>query len=320
SGTDFRIDGEALHAEDFNNVTPVDLPRGAVLSGVFSDGTPFAFTSDEGDYFAPGALRVSSNRYLLSPASILLPFGDYVPPRGLLPGQSLTLNPAQNVGDNFTAGWASDLTVAGGSVGQNFEAVGTHVTLADGSIGEDMDVLFGSVLDITGGTIGDGLEAHRGSTVNIAGGTVQQILAKVGSTVNLSGGTHGRTTDDWLRIDLEPGSTLHVFGTNLLVDGRPVEGLAENGTITLSWEDRRYYSWAITGELLDGSPFRASVYYELLPASSGAEDLGLPTITLTLATAGIAVPEPASTVLAFAAILLCGIGRLGHRASMVTPR
>ena len=320
-GRDFRIDGEPIGDDSLYTVIPVDLPSGAVLSGVFDDGTPFAFTSSDGDLFSPGTLRVSTNPYRLPLASLSLPSTSSTPPVGLRPGEELTLDSGENVGDNFTAGWDSRLTVNGGEIGNNFEAVGTEVRLLEGAIGEDMDVLFGSVFTMEGGTIGDELHAHRGSIVNIAGGNIPEIIVHADSKVSITGGMVGKYLDDDFRpghLTLEAGSELQVKGTDFLIDGMPVEGMEEGGSVVLDWDDRpHYYFSSLNARLTDGSPF--AVYLSNLPYTYDFDWQydGPSTIILTMSSASEVVPEPSSLAL-IAAMALAACGR--RRRQYATSR
>lgn len=261
-GSDFRIDGEPIFADSWGSIETVDLPARGVLSSLFADGTPFAFTSSEGDWFAPGTLRVSTSLFLPFPRNINWPWLPTSLPRGLRPGEKLTLATGKQVGANFTAGWDSELTIAGGEIGENFEAIGAQVNLLEGSIGDNMDALFGTELNVRGGTIGYGLEAHRGSVVNISGGRVPEFTARTGSAVNITGGTLGVTVDGDYRsgnITLEEGGDLHLTGTDFRLGGNPVEGLEPGSSVVLHWDDRSYLNVTLDGTLADSSPFLAYV-------------------------------------------------------------
>jgi hypothetical protein len=205
------------------------------------------------------------------------------PLRGLRPGEKLTLATGQQVGANFTAGWGSELTIAGGEIGENFEAVGTQVNLRQGSIGENMDALFGTTFNVLGGIIGNGLEAHRGSVVNISGGTVPAIVARSGSTVNITGGTLDDVFDGELhigRITLESESELHLTGTDFWLDGNPIEGLAPGTSVVLEWNDPSYFAITLDGTLADRSPF--SAWITGLHAWNGTEEQFAITLTATV--------------------------------------
>jgi hypothetical protein len=310
-GSDFRVDGVPLAADDsLGWYGMLDLPQGTVLSGVFADGTPFAFTSDEGDWFAPGTLKVMSSplEYLGGDVTpILIP---PVPLAGLQPGETLTLKTGHDVGTNFTAGWDSTLTIDGGAVGDNFEAVGATINLLAGSIGNEMDTLFGTEFNMMGGTVGRSFEAHRGSVVNISGGSLEELTAGQGSVVNITGGTLGGYADtDSVVFSLIAGSTLHITGSDFLLGGELIEGLAPGSSIVLDWNNLAYSSY-LTGRLADGSPFDAYLHDE-------GGSMGLRTIVLTSVAASLQVPEPAGVMLLMIATGICVGGR--QRESIDVP-
>lgn len=300
NGTDFRIDGEPIGNDDSYAVAAVDLPSGAVLSGVLADGTPFALTSSDGDHFT-GTLQVSSDNYLL-PRDIL-PLIAPTSPTGLYPGEKLTLEAGQNVGANFTAGWGSELTINGEKIGKNFEAVGAKVSLLDGAIDENMDVMFGSEFNMLGGAIGQGLQAHRGSVVNISGGTVSEISARSGSVVNVTGGTIGKYFDgnDAALISLEAGSELRVTGTDFFLDGIPLVGMEAGNSIVLEWDEPPGRDLSLSARLADGSPFTAYISNGSWSTPYDWQFDGPSTITLTMAPANAVVPEPSGFALFVAA-------------------
>ncbi len=298
-GSDFRVDGVPLAEDDsFGWYGTLDIPQGAVLSGVFADGTPFAFTSSEGDRFAPGTLQINSSRYFIRPRGITSILFPPVLPAGLKPGETLTLETGDDVGTNFTAGWDSTLIINGGEVGENFEAVGATVNLLAGSIGIDMDALFGTEFNVLGGTVGHSFQAHRGSVVNISGGSLEELTALAGSLVNITGGSlGGYAGTDSIVISLHAGSTLHITGSDFLLGGEPIEGLEPGSSLALDWNDRAYSS-SLTGRLADGSPIDAYLY-------DYGGSTGPRTVVLTAVLANLQVPEPSCFVLVMSTILYC---------------
>jgi hypothetical protein len=320
-GSDFRINGVPLGTDDLLGWQQnVDLAPGAVMSGVLADGTPFAFTSSEEERFSPGTLRVSSSEYFWLPRPISFPLFSDELPKGVLPGEALTLESGDDVGDNFTAGWDSRLTINGGKIGENFEAVGATVDLIDGSIGNDMDVLYGSELNILGGTTGYGLQVHQGGTANIAGGIVPEITVRSDSVVNITGGLLRRYWDSEEYseeygtgvIYLEAGSHLNITGTDFLFDYESIEGLEAGGSITLEldWTDLDYRY--LSGQLADGSPLDTTLkaYPGSIPRDW--ELSGVRYITLTSALANLQVPEPTALALSMSMAVTC-LGRTSRR-------
>lgn len=274
-GREFRIDGEPFLFDLFS-LGVLDISEGAVLSGVFSDGTPFAFTSYERDHFAPGTLRVSTT---------LLPFipglGD-ISPQGLSPGQELTLKTSETLGRNFTAGWDSTLHLTGGEIGDNFEAVGATVNVINGTIGEGMDVLFGSMLNMSGGKIGRELEVHRGGVAKISGGELDKVAVRAGGELHLTGGEIGTVLDRGT-IYLEAESELHITGRNFLIDGQRIDGLEPGDSVVFDWETLTSNSRSLSLEaaLLYGSPLKVDLEKSAYYSASSWQDFGPRMIVLT---------------------------------------
>ena len=174
------------------------------LSGVFADGTPFAFA--ETDFKLINSPTVTLHQTALppiGPAAINLP-GDLLP-LGIRQGQTLTVGAGGMVGAgsfsnaNFVAGAGSTMHVNGGTIGRNFEAVGATVNLTSGEIGSQADLLDGAVLNMSGGTLGNDFQVHTGGVANISGGTLQNsssftpaLEAFPGAVVNVSGGSIGQ--------------------------------------------------------------------------------------------------------------------------------
>lgn len=309
SGDEFRVDGVPLPTNEYGQLLnpALDLPSASVLSGVFADGTPFAFAPSDRDYLLPGTLRLETQ--------FVRPVYPHVDPpvdprelQGLLPGQQLTLGTGDAIVENFTAGWGSELTIAGGEVGDNFEAVGAVVNLSAGTIGANADVLFGAELSVTGGSVAAGLEIHRGGVVNLAGGMLDRVAIRSGGLMTVTGGTigdHGEENYYAGRIAMERGSELHVFGSNLTFMGDPIEGLEPGGSVVLDTSDEEaliYGNMFFSGTLLDGSPFDFTI---ALYPWNGPYDwaLGGPfTVRLTNVAADLSVPEPSTLLLSSLAL------------------
>jgi hypothetical protein len=252
SGGNFRVDGVPVDGLDYNySERALDIPAGSVLSGTLADGTPFAFSDQDGDVFAAGMLRLQRwDPPPRGPAAIYLPSG--AAPAGLREQQTLIVGPGGKVGDNFTAGWGSAVTVVGGKVGNDFEAVGAQVTIAGGSVGDNFDAFYGSVVNITGGTVGNVLEAHRGSLVNITGGNVGSIAAESGSVVNVSGGLSSDSY--YYEIAAAAGSEVNLFGYGFLLNGVPIANLVPGLAMAITTRDV-----TLSGRLADGSLFTISL-------------------------------------------------------------
>jgi hypothetical protein len=166
-GGEFRINGAIVTGLDVAGSTKVvSLGASDVLSGVFANGTPFAFASADGDTMTSATL-VSASLPPVGSSSVDLP-GSPAPP-GIRDGQTLNVLNGGQVGDNFNAGWGSALHLSpGGRIGKNLEALGT-VEVLGGSIGGNFDAMSGSTVTILGGSIGSSFQALAGSTVNLFG-------------------------------------------------------------------------------------------------------------------------------------------------------
>jgi hypothetical protein len=205
------------------------------------------------------------------PGTILLVQDASTPPHssgGVHAGEVLVLGPGKVAPNQFEAGWGSAVTVNGGAIGSNFEAVGAHVTLTGGSIGDGFDAFYGSTVTTTGGTIGRNFEAHDGSVINIFDGRVDEgFAAQSGSIVNISGGTFASVTAEagsevnvlggleWLNA--QSGSHVHLFASDLRVDGQPLADLPLGQTFVLNaaYPDHP----EVSGIFADGTAFRFHV-------------------------------------------------------------
>jgi len=119
-----------------------------LFTGVLADGTPFAFTSLDGDKFFHSISLELAAPPLPGPAVITLP-GD-VAPQGVRSGQSLNVAAQGALGAAFNAGEGSIVNIVGGRVGSDFEAVGAAVNISGGTFGNDVDVFAGSTATIYG--------------------------------------------------------------------------------------------------------------------------------------------------------------------------
>jgi hypothetical protein len=232
AGSDFRIDGTLIDGLDaLGAEVALDVPEGSVLSGTLSDGTPFAFSTQDDDYLAEGTLRLQAWAAPAPEAAAI-----HVPtspsPTGVRSGQALVVSVGGTVPNNFNAGWGSVVTVAGGTIGDNFEATGSLVTIAGSEVGSRFDAFHGSVVNVLGGAIGNEFGAHRGSIVNVVGGdfgygfranegsvvnvlngSIDDHFVATGALVNLSGGEVGdfSSARDGAIINLSGGSIGYGF-------------------------------------------------------------------------------------------------------------
>jgi hypothetical protein len=176
------------------------------------------------------------------------------------------------VGDNFNASWGSVVTVTGGQIGDNFEAVGAQVTIAGGTVGDGFDAFHGSVVNISGGSVGETFQAHRGSIVNVTGGEIGRgFSANSDSVVNLSGG------DFRDGFAAAPGSEFHLFGYGFQLDGVEIINLIPGQLLEIT--DRNV---TLSGLLADGSTFQLGLYRSMYPLPDGVDSVALVTVTSVL--------------------------------------
>jgi hypothetical protein len=229
SGGEFRLDGVPVAGlESVGDSTALDLPDGALLTGVLADGTPFAFSSLDDDSIAPGTLTVQTSELPPVGPSVITASTDAIP-LGIRQGQTLVVDPGGMVGDNFNAGRGSTVNVTGGTVGNYLEVVEATVTISDGSVGGQFDA-FGSQVNISGGAVVTGLEAFHGSVVNIMGGSVgNDLIAFPGSQVNISGGAVGDEFEAWdgSQVTISGGAVGEEFdalsGSHVTITGGTIE-------------------------------------------------------------------------------------------------
>ena len=191
-GSDVRVVGDEyrLNGELINEIGSYDIPVGATLSGTLSDGTPFAFTANDGDDFAVGSLTLEASPLPpIGPLSITAPMDSV--PVGIRQAQNLVVVDEGVVGDHFAAGWGSSMAVRhGGMVGDDLEAVGAVVEISGGLVGDRFDALSQSTVTVSGGSVGAFFRADNRTIVNVSGGTVgNNGIARDGSVINVSGGS-----------------------------------------------------------------------------------------------------------------------------------
>lgn len=199
-GGDFKIGGVAFAGGRVDSV-----PSGLV-TGVLADGSPFIFSP-----VGPLDDRVRDVRL----TEVALPAADLSPivvdslvgaPRGLRPGQQLTLLEGGRLERHFAV-LGAQLTVNGGEIGRGLEiAAGGQVTISGGRSFGELQVHAGGTLNVTGGLVAadkpDGsilsastLISTSGGLVNISGGEIDGFFSFGGSELNISGGKLGNRND-----------------------------------------------------------------------------------------------------------------------------
>lgn len=263
-GGEFRLDGLPVAGLDsVGNSVAINVPSNSILSGVLSDGTPFAFAEN----FPNGSLTLQAAA--VAPMGILVINVPADPaPRGLRTGQALNLTSGGTIGPNFTAGWGSSVEITGGQVGENFEAIGAMVHIAGGEIGERADAFVGTTVEIDGGRVRD-LFGWDQSTVLVSGGIIDRLRIAFGSSAEIAGGVLGN-------LQFFSGSQAELAGAEFRVNGVLVAGLNTAGD---SIPFNIPVDAVLNGTLADGTPFAIDNFFGRL--ADGA---------LTLKLANVAPP------------------------------
>jgi hypothetical protein len=231
-GGDFRIDNVPIAGlVNIGDTAPLNLPAGSVFTGVFPDGTTFAFTSQDQDAIAAGAVTLEHVAIPAATPATIVASTDGVP-RGLRDGQTLIVDSGSNINRRLTSTTGGNVIVQnGGIVSERMELVDSTIEFSGGSTNNPM-LLYrshlemeagllssvrvgpGSTADIRGGTTSSATIANGGE-LTLHSGTTGQFYAIIGSIVNLRGGAP--------TIRAESGSNLRFYGSEFHVDGMPVD-------------------------------------------------------------------------------------------------
>ncbi|WP_145291150.1 beta strand repeat-containing protein [Pirellulimonas nuda] len=205
-GGDFRINGAPLAGlTTVGDVVVPSLGPTDVLSGTLADGTPFAFSKEDGDVLAAGGFSLHAAEVAPVTQTVFTASSGALP-LGVRTGQLVRFDAsgAAPVND-FNAGYNSLVWVEPrGAVGDNLEAAGA-VIVAGGAVGHDFDALPGSSVSVGGGVVGVGLQGFAGSSilisegeigagfssaglVTVAGGHTRDLQMLAGGFVSVSGG------------------------------------------------------------------------------------------------------------------------------------
>ncbi len=193
-GGEFRVDGLPIAGLDIEGDTVAfDIPPSAVLSGTHADGTPFAFSSWDGDLFPEGVITLRAESLpQVGPTSIDASTDPL--PLGIRDGQTMTVGPGAVVPFAFNAGRGSRVDVAGGEVGNKLEAVAAEVNISSGTVGDLLDAYDGTTLTMTGGELGYGAHVDNGSVFHLSGGISRGVSASRGAVINVVGGEINSST------------------------------------------------------------------------------------------------------------------------------
>jgi hypothetical protein len=261
-GNDFFLDDDPIVVI---GPTKIDIPSGKILSGILSDGTPFALGEPLLDDTQPDTLTLH--------AEVLPPLGATVinvPPEIAPPsirgGQTLNLFQNGELPESFRAGPGSTVNITGGTALGGMEVRGATLNISGGNVFSDFVALGGSELNISGGSFGSFSEIFN-STVNLSGGNFGDASqAHLGAVINVSGGVlggvFGLSLGDGSEAHLSggiindlgasSGSTVSLTGGEFLLDGQPVAGLNTVGdSVIVNFQDKSQ----VVGVFQDGTPF-----------------------------------------------------------------
>ncbi|WP_146589068.1 dockerin type I repeat-containing protein [Posidoniimonas polymericola] len=282
AGAEFQIDGVPVTglAGPGSQLTTT-LPTGALLSGVLADGTPFAFTTEDGDTLSE--LRLEAAEPLpATPGVFTASLGDA--PLGLRAGQTLNVDDGATSRFNVVAGHGSTLNVLpGGKLRYGGKAIGAEINISGGVVEYGFDAMLGTQVHATGGSVdridvfagstlvidGDGrvsgAKVKSGGRLELVGGSLSGLQIAAGAAAEMTGGTlEARWPDLFLgggELDISGGmfdgplvtsggGTLLLRGGEFVVDGQPVS-LNEEEPATIEVPAGAVF----TGVLADGSPF-----------------------------------------------------------------
>lgn len=285
-GSEFRIDGVLIDGLDSVGMSKfVTPPQGASLTGVLQDGTPFLFSkNDDDNFYSFGFTLEATATPTIGPANITA--GADPVPLGIRDGQTLVVGSGATLARNFNAGRGSTVNIqAGGSVGDNFEAVHATVTTSGGNFGMMFGAFDGTVvnasqttlgvapnfdsstLHFTDSTIGDSASATRGAAIDTVNTAIGQQFVVDASTLVVSSGTVGSSlrVQNGSSVTLAGGSvgagmnitnsSLELRGGEFQINGQPVAGLDTVGdSVTVQLADDQL----ISGTFADGTPFAFS--------------------------------------------------------------
>ncbi|MCO6045614.1 hypothetical protein NG895_17085 [Aeoliella sp. ICT_H6.2] len=275
-GGECFLDGVQFSVFPGSTATILQSEGYSTLTGVYADGTPFAFSLADYDFtaisdFFPPPLTPGVT---LHGAAVPPPTGpetitastDPVPAH-IREGQTLIVDSGGVVGDDFMAGGGSTITVeAGGVVGRNLETIGADVEVSGGVIETGFDAFQATTVLVTGGSIAS-MQAFDGSTVSVAGGAIGNLYAQRSSAVGVASGaikslvlegSSAKVLGGWVgAITAQGDSSVRIAGGEFRLDGQPVPGLGTVGDLVAI--DIPSGS-ILSGTLTDGTPFHSSDY------------------------------------------------------------
>ena len=210
SGRDIELIGGnfKLNGNDFSEST-INFSNEDVFTGTLQDGSSFIFSSLAGN--APSNLVLSSEGPLpaIDTTPIVVNTTQNLP--GLREDQTLTL---QDGGDlTVFRSVGGILNMEGGNIGRTAIASNSLLNISAGSVGDNLTVLQGSEVNISGGTIGERARVYD-STVNITGGNLSKGFRVDRSTLNISDGNVLNDQFSGSSLIIADGSVANISGGN----------------------------------------------------------------------------------------------------------
>lgn len=259
-GGNFAINGVPVAGLDqVGDVASVQVPVDSQLTGVFADGTPFAFLTNQavpsfqGDAISgrPIQLQLASLPPIAGPMLITASTDEV--PQSIRAGQQLVIDSGGQLPGRFIAGEGSRVVVQeGGFIGPTpdyfgvFKAIGAEVEIQGGEVLRKLLALTGTNVSMRSGLLYD-FAAAAGSSVLFEGDVLVagEFHAAPGSSVRVASGNIGSG------FVAHPGSNVTFVGGEFHVDGEPVAGLAAPGaSLVLDVPEGS----VLTGTLTHGTP------------------------------------------------------------------
>lgn len=267
SGADFRINGQPVNGlesvGDEVDLSGTDVGYSSpfqqepiVVTGTFSDGTPFAFANgfftNDSLWGTSGAFSVTFRQTAVPPVPV--PNIEISAPSDLLGirnGQTARVVEGGVLPELFQVGRGATLQMDGGTSGEQLEVAAARVELLSGTIGNNYSAYHDSTTIIRGGELGNGATFQRGD-LEVYGGRIGQLNLQTHSHATFQGGT----IDRGLRVFSDAHLTLHL--TDLWVDGVHVDIGASPGIETiLPWQtERSLFGTLANGDQISLGPLR----------------------------------------------------------------
>ena len=276
-GSEFHVGAEVVDGLNApGDVVAVDVSTTKLLSGVLADGSPIVLAPQQlsslgldGDVIANGVLKLHFAAPVVAPSGVFLA-SDHPEWFGVRSGQTLEVNAGAAVKRHFTAEPGSAVEVlAGGSVGEQMDALGAALHINGGTIGEGLHAYAGSTVEMTAGSLGANAGLFAGSQATISGGIVGERLAVdmsgklmvqggiVGRNLRLAAGAEATFAGGLFADGVSAAANSHVelVGGHFRLNGALLAGFDETtGLLQVNIPA----NGILTGTFADGTPFAFS--------------------------------------------------------------